>query len=222
MIEHFLKYCKQPIYNVKQRKINFKTFIKLYIMGMLSVVFISVPVGAFAHIFNITNNITNTTTKFILLGIFIVPVLEETLFRLLLKPSKKKVYIYFFVIVSWMSILIFLNKYLLAGIVTAVFILGLILILLGFKNIIDLNNNFKFIFYLSAGIFALVHINNLDGINFYNFFITPLLVVPQLIMGFVFAYTRMIYGFRYSVFLHVCVNMLALSPYIFINIYNNF
>ena len=72
-----------------------------------------------------------------------------------------------------------------------------------------MQKHFRKIFYLSVLGFGLIHISNFEGITPALIIVTPLLVLPQLLSGFAFSYTRMLHGFRYAVLLHMCINIFA-------------
>jgi hypothetical protein len=220
MIERIINYCKQPIYNVEKEKISLKIFLKLYLIYILTAIFISLPIGLLAKLFDITNNFKNYSWQFLVYGFTIAPILEEILFRLLLRPSKKKFYIFLGTNILWIIVLIILHKYFAVIIISGIFSLALFLIFFKIRNKINLISKFRFLFYLSVGIFGFIHISNFEGITFLNFFIAPILVFPQLIMGFLNAYIRMIYGFRHAVFFHIFVNMTVIVPYLLIMLVN--
>ncbi|RPH33885.1 MAG: CPBP family intramembrane metalloprotease [Bacteroidales bacterium] len=71
---------------------------------------------------------------------------------------------------------------------------------------IFLKRHYPLFFFFSAILFGLLYIFNFEGINVYNFIFTPLLVLPQIFMGLILGYIRVIYGFKYGVLLHAIVN----------------
>ena len=78
--------------------------------------------------------------------------------------------------------------------------------------------NFKYIFYFSVLLFALLHLRNFQLTPKHIVFI-PLLILPQLISGIIFGYSRMKYGIFWSIFLHILNNTI---PYIlYIKFYYN-
>ncbi|NQY30560.1 MAG: CPBP family intramembrane metalloprotease [Flavobacteriaceae bacterium] len=82
------------------------------------------------------------------------------------------------------------------------------------------NNWGKFytsIFYISALIFALVHLSNFEDINEILLFI-PILIAPQFIVGLLAGYLRVKFGLLWGVILHGLHNLILLSlSLIFIN-----
>ena len=66
------------------------------------------------------------------------------------------------------------------------------------------NNRFKLIFWLFTIIFAGVHLSNFGAdIPYY---LMPLLVLPQFILGIILGYIRVGWGFWYCVFFHALHN----------------
>jgi hypothetical protein len=76
--------------------------------------------------------------------------------------------------------------------------------------------NFKYIFYFSSLMFGLVHTTNYEYISVYQYFIAPVLVFPQLSMGFILSFTRMFYknGFLICFLFHVLLNSFAVSVFL--------
>lgn len=77
--------------------------------------------------------------------------------------------------------------------------------------------HFGLIFYLAAFSFAIVH-----AFNFFTlrdiWFLLPLLIAPQLIMGILFGYIRMRYGLIWSIFNHFLHNMLLTAPFLILGL----
>lgn len=74
-------------------------------------------------------------------------------------------------------------------------------------------NNFFYIFYASSFCFGMAHI-----LNYYNFqsqfYILPLLIWPQFIIGLALGYVRMILGLRWSMFMHFLHNFIFSAPFL--------
>lgn len=82
-----------------------------------------------------------------------------------------------------------------------------------FKN----NPNFKWIFYTSAVLFALVHITNFES-STTVYLLTPLLVLPQLILGLLLGYIRVRLGLHWSMLLHACYNGILFLPVVILQL----
>lgn len=69
---------------------------------------------------------------------------------------------------------------------------------------------FKWIYYLSCISFAWLHIFNFE-LNVTNLLLLPILTLPQLFSATIAGYTRIAFGFKYPVLLHMITNTLFLS-----------
>ncbi len=69
---------------------------------------------------------------------------------------------------------------------------------------------FKLIYYLSCISFAWLHIFNFE-LNLINLLLLPILTLPQLFSATIAGYTRVAFGFKYPVLLHMTTNTLFLS-----------
>ena len=72
---------------------------------------------------------------------------------------------------------------------------------------------FKIAFYIIGIIFAYVHIFNFE-INSNVILFSPLLVAPQLIVGFIFGFIRIRLGLIWSIYLHGLYNGLLVSSFL--------
>lgn len=95
MLQNFIDYCKQPVYLAEQRRMTFVIFFKLYLLYMLVAIFISAPLGVLINLTGITSKLGGVSTKMIFLGILVLPFFEETIFRLLLKPTRWNIRVFF-------------------------------------------------------------------------------------------------------------------------------
>lgn len=69
---------------------------------------------------------------------------------------------------------------------------------------------FKIAFYLLTIIFGFIHITNFE-INTNTLLFSPLLILPQLVVGFYFGFIRVRFGLIWSIFLHGTYNGLLIS-----------
>lgn len=69
---------------------------------------------------------------------------------------------------------------------------------------------FKWIYYLSCVSFAWLHIFNFE-LNVTNLLLLPILTLPQLFSATIAGYTRVAFGFKYPLLLHIITNTLFLS-----------
>lgn len=69
---------------------------------------------------------------------------------------------------------------------------------------------FKWIYYLSCISFAWLHIFNFE-LNLTNLLLLPIITLPQLFSATIAGYTRVAFGFKYPVLLHMITNTFFLS-----------
>jgi len=74
-------------------------------------------------------------------------------------------------------------------------------------------NNGKLIFFLLLFSFTLRHLDNYVLTSTVLLF-SPILLLPQFISGVFFSFVRVRFGFVYSIFFHMMINLIALSPQI--------
>lgn len=70
--------------------------------------------------------------------------------------------------------------------------------------------NFRTVFYLACVVFAWMHITKYE-VNLVNVMLLPILTLPQLLSAIIYGYTRVAFGFRYPVFLHMAMNSAIIS-----------
>ncbi len=174
------------------------------------------------------------------MALIFAPVAEELTFRLILVPSPFRLSfgliflgglaaeIFFELFLTKdLSLLNFLLKfgslYEMLIIVAGVFLLGIIIGFvikksIKFRRVENFySGNFRLIFYVSAVLFGLVH-----SMNFYNvsgyWVLLPLLILPQVIFGFVLGYVRVVYGLGWSMFAHFFHNAITSLPLVLLTL----
>ncbi len=70
--------------------------------------------------------------------------------------------------------------------------------------------HFPGIFYTLCLIFAWMHISKYE-ISWLNILLLPILTLPQLFSAFIYSYTRVLFGFKYPLILHVTMNSIAIG-----------
>ncbi len=71
-------------------------------------------------------------------------------------------------------------------------------------------HHFRSVLYFSCVAFGLVHVYNFTSITVASLLLAPLLVLPQVISGFIFAFARMRLGMIWCIVLHIAHNVLFL------------
>lgn len=157
--------------------------------------------------------------EMILLAGLLVPLLEETIFRLSLifKPiylSISSSLLFYIIISKYYFNAGFLNyksQFALRVIISVS--VGIILFFLAKKFSEKLRKfwkvNFAWIFYSLALFFAFAHITNFD-INTKHLLLMPILTLPQLVGGAFLGYVRVKYGFPYAIAFHSTNNLIGI------------
>jgi len=148
-----------------------------------------------------------------LMIVIIAPFLEEIIFRLPMNLKKISFSLSSFIIVyrvlgnhvfniNLSDSSFYLNNLLALITAYAIYKIIPISLLAKFKT-----NNFKYFFYFSIIVFAIVHITNFWSFNLKTFIFTPIFVLPQFIIGLLISNVRMQYGFIWGFFLHALINL---------------
>ena len=147
------------------------------------------------------------TAEIILLGVIVIPFIEELIFRLPLVYNEKRLKIYLFGI----SILLLVVLWQLA-----LLLLVLTIIIstkkwdqLQLVNPRQIHSKIaKPLFWISVVLFGLIHITNYDykAIPYYAY---PLMVIPQLIGGLSLSIVSIRFGLRYAIINHMLWNFMA-------------
>jgi hypothetical protein len=207
----YFAYLKNPVY-LKNEKVLWSSFFKLFIIVFL----LSLPLSIVSNGLMYLLHLQGLPHYFRKLGdlklweaIFFIPIIEETLFRLLLKPTFKNI-VYFLVILS----IPFVANLLRGKYYHALFFVPFLIVPLAFllkRSYLKwvqkyFLKHFTLFFYLSYLIFGLLHITNLSPFSYMILLLAPLLVLPQLFAGTVLGFVRMKYGMVYSVLFHFLMN----------------
>ncbi len=157
-----------------------------------------------------------------LITIFIIPIIEELLFRLHLIPQKQNIRISIIILFLYLiTELVFISKSTFA--ISLICSLGAIL-LLGYiifkKRINDgikevWKNKFRSVFYVTALVFGGVHIMN-HKLSITNLIFAPIIVAPQIIMGLNAGYLRIKSGFKWGLLLHVVHNFVFVTIFVYL------
>lgn len=149
----------------------------------------------------------------------VIPIIEEYLFRFPLVFKIRNIPFFFAIVVGIVIHLIF--SYL-------PFVLVAIAVnFLSFKYILAHEEqiftfwirNFRFIVWITAVTFGLVHVGNFQMEITSHSLIVPFLVIPHIGLGFVLSYVRLTYrsGFFISVLVHIFVNTASSTIFLFLD-----
>lgn len=228
LFKEILNFIKNPT-NEKNRTKSTKQ--KIYdTIGLLilKMLFMIPVVLFFAVVYDPENiqkgNMSERFTPIVLLlvGVVILPFLEEALFRLSLifKPIylalASSVFFYYI-----LTKLVFYTK--ISSVDESFFIrvavstsLGIVLYFIfnikSIKNelIIFWSNNFRGIYYIACLVFAWLHYSKYE-LNWTNTLLLPILTLPQLMSAIIYGYIRVSFGFRYPLLLHMSNNLIGFS-----------
>lgn len=158
-----------------------------------------------------------------LAGIFVAPLIEEVPFRLWLAPNPLFFFISFALITTQYAPLPFTGRLREVGLaddflvlvrIAFYLIIGAVITLFFYlrqrdgKPYADFFRRYVAVYYYVAAIvFGFVHLSNYNY-NVEPWWYAPVLILPQLIGGFVFGYIRIRLGFWYAVLAHMATNLL--------------
>lgn len=238
---NYLAFIRKPDYNgfrdISEKEKMVIVF-KVFLLSTLGLIIVNIPmvilkemgvispVGMKSEMFirSIPANHSNLETYLLCWTIFLVPVFEESTFRLCLGRFKVKYLIasvslltgIFIVLVAqrqfWMP-----KSYFLMPVVSIGYILLFALIAAGFmwhfrekirkaKHIWNQNTGIS-VYFISI-LFAAYHINNLK-FEPGDWFFMPLILAPFFVYGMSLSYLRIRLGIGYSILLHFFINLLA-------------
>lgn len=212
-MELLISYLRKPEY-IKTEKINWNLFFKYFLLFYLVSIPISLFSGLLIKLLNISNvTISLSTIKLLLIGIIIGPIIEEILFRLLLKPISKNIVIFLCFSIG-ISIRTGIKGEIIYAFTFSLVAVLCILILVNMKYLKIVQRkflfNFNYVFYLSCILFGLLHVGNYSPFNIKLLLVIPILVLPQFIGGTIMGYLRMKFGILYSIIFHVLMNSIPI------------
>lgn len=164
---------------------------------------------------------TMSSWSVVLLAVVAAPLIEEVIFRY---PLKNK-WLLEVLIMAFLAVAatLFFNNVLTIGWIGVILVLSLRLMwVLGpLKDLLKVSNasssfdrNFPTYFYGVAVFFAFVHIFNFN-LDASDWYLTPILVMPQFVLGLLLGYVRMKYGTLYSILVHGMNNAIPIILMIF-------
>lgn len=205
-------YLRKPYY-LRNTKIDWSDFISLIFKYFLFTIILLIGIGILALIFKFENIVNKLNVKAMFIqAVLFAPLIEESFFRLLLKPKLRNLISFSIIMLPILSYLLWKENYILF---TAVIIveLPILLIIAKRKNHLfklqrKFIKSFPYFFYFSILIFGFIHISNITFTerNFWIILFSPILVSPQILMGSILGVIRMKYGFIYSVLFHTSIN----------------
>lgn len=209
----FINYLQSPS-NIHQAKFDWKYFLLFVMAYFFWVMPMGAIIGLLSKVFNITNSLKQMELNFFKV-VVIAPLLEESLFRLLLRPKLKNLITYSIISIVFISYLFCTEKYVIAFVLLGIQLSVLILL---YKRVEYLRKfyriylrRFTYFFYFSVIMFGMVHLTNFKypELSIWIVLFSPLLVLPQLFMGSMLGFIRMRWGFFYCILFHATINGIA-------------
>jgi membrane protease YdiL (CAAX protease family) len=234
LIRTFLKFLRHPtlghgVDNPPPTKVILTHLFRLYAIEILILIPISFAVGAVSQAVEGADQHAlqdliqqEPLPRVLLLVVLFAPIVEEALFRLPLRYSPLNLAIPAGLLSVPLAGGLLQNLLkqpfvlmiaLCFSIVFVVFVVWLCLSRCSQKAMrMHFRRNLRALVFFASIIFGLVHISNYFDSQVW--WLAPLLVLPQITLGFLFAYVRLEYGYLWAVFCHGSHNLLALSPVI--------
>lgn len=224
----FFNFLRKPYYqSLERKKTNILiTAVKIYLLSFLILGLINslniVILRAFLTLptdetLTVPSSLKEHLWIYFLIIVILSPIMEEVIFRLSLIFDP--VYIALSI-----STLIALIIHKVSNDVFSIISFFLLFILINRLTYINKsgflsfwNKNFKYIFYFLSILFGLVHISNYKFLEVSQYFIAPILIFPQLAIGFILSFTRLYYekGFLMCIILHIFMNLISTSYFLF-------
>lgn len=228
LLSEILNFIRRPRL---ERELKKTTRIKIYdTIGLyfLKMVFLIPLVLFFALVYDPENIQSDSMSDrfspliFLMVGGFILPLVEEIAFRLSLrfKPIyfalSAGIFIYYVLtkLVFFTKISAIDESFVLRIVLSVVS--GIVLYLLVSYDPIKCSlsrfweRHFRSIYYVSCILFAWIHIAKYE-LNTLNLLLLPLLTLPQLMSALINGYTRVSFGFQYPLFFHIANNLVGIG-----------
>ncbi len=221
----FIKAPRPERDSIKPVKDKLYDTIALFILKM---VFLIPVLLFFALVYDPENvqsqRMTDRFSPFILLlvGGFILPLVEEVAFRLSLvfKPSNlalssSALFYYLLTKAVFQTKISGFDETFLFRVGVSLGFGGLVFIIFNRASIRQhweklWVSNYRFIFYTTCIVFAWMHISKYELIAL-NVLLLPILTLPQLMSAIIYGYTRVVFGFQYPLLVHITTNTVAIG-----------
>ena len=226
VLSDFILFVKRPnkirskLSSVKKSSLLIALFLFAFLLSIVSGGISKLTVNYF-EINRIPSYISNTNVyiTFFISAVIVGPLIEEIAYRLPLRVSKQYSALGFSALIFiWVSKLyyrtmVFSSEGLISKITLA--LLGGLIVFFILRNTKTLHrlelfwkNNLRTVVYFSVVLFGYMHLFNFE-ITKWTILFSPLLVLPQIIMGFVFTYARLKFGFIYAIVTHALLNLIG-------------
>ena len=224
----FIRNPKSESNTEKSTRIKIYDTIGLFVLKVFFLVILAVFMAIISPWFDPENiSKSNMLERFefpmlLLVGGFILPLIEEVCFRLSLRFQPLHLSLTFMVICYYVLTKLIYHTSL--SMVDESFTVR-VLTSLGFglltypifssqkvKSVFGKfwQRNIKWIYYISCLSFAWIHIFNYE-LSLLNLLFLPLITLPQLMSAIINGYTRLVFGFQYPLFFHFVNNLISIG-----------
>ncbi|GAB3656649.1 hypothetical protein GCM10028791_28620 [Echinicola sediminis] len=150
----------------------------------------------------------------LLIGVVIVPIVEELVFRLILVPTKRNVLLStFFISFFFINHLSGHGKYTLDKdsilIISACLIITVVTVKVvdKFGLLVPKGTHRNYLLFYSIVIFGLVHVGNLRLDALHHYLLFPVILLPQILLGLILSYLRCEFSLGKAMLFHGMVNL---------------
>lgn len=207
-LQKLMAFLKSPVKADKYTDVSAREFLFLLLMTLCIVIPYALLLEA-AGIDQFDNKLEellkNNKWLTAILAIFLVPLLEEPVYRLHLD---------FKIASIWWSLV--LSLLLISETWYPLVLLWIWLLFLLYKVIIGEQPNLKFAIFTSSALFALVHMGNFAGFDYSRFFYwIPFMVGTQFLGGLILSYIRLNFGMKWAIIFHGVYNAVLIIPAVY-------
>jgi len=234
-IREFLAFIKNPYWSIRDANpLDFLTATKLFFVVFFFEMLLFLPISSIIGLENVPHAMDDLLNgselwKVAALAVIFAPIAEELLFRLHLKYRIAN-YVFLMLTLIGMVFLIIRHylpvfptdaeglmtlfatrSFLMTILLVIVFtVAGVAVMIIRDKKAGWLERNFPFVFYLTALVFAMIHISNFQ-LPPEQWYLGPLIVLPQFILGCYLGYIRLRNNIGYSIYIHALNNLIPMT-----------
>lgn len=212
MIKEFFRYLKHPSY-IRKEPVDGLYFFLLIFLYFLLVIPAAIPAHICVQLEGLSRSeFDDPFWQLFITVVFLAPLFEETLFRMLLRPLKQNLWVFSIIIIG-LSVLRLIKGDMILGIIFAVLGVGVIPFFSSpvyrkkLQRIVV--RYFPRFFYASVMAFGFIHVTNFHPLSLEVLLLAPFLTLPQLIMGTLLGFVRMKYSIIYSMLFHSTINLIG-------------
>lgn len=208
LLSYLKSFFKNPTINEPYTPLPWKDFVVLLVLVLITIIPYSfflefLGIDQFDH--KLLDLLKKNKWLFAFLGVFLAPLIEEPIFRLHLDLKKSSLW--------WslgLSILVISELWYPAALLMIYLILLLIMVYRGVQP------NRKYVIFISAALFGLVHMINYTGFDFGKYYYwVPFLVAIQFFLGLILSYIRLKNGIKWAIIFHGTYNAILVIPAVY-------